>query len=361
MNVYLLTLTQNKNTMIPVKGYAAQDAHTDLAPWDFQRREVGPNDVQFDILFCGVCHSDLHQIKDEWGGAIFPMVPGHEIVGRVVKIGDNVTKFKVGDLAGTGCLVDSCRVCDSCKEGLEQYCTNGHSQTYNGLEQDHKTPTYGGYSNSIVVHEDFTLKVPTNLDLAAVAPLLCAGITTYSPLKHWGVSKGHKLAVLGLGGLGHMAVKFGVAFGCEVTVLSTSPAKEEDAKKLGAHKFIVTKDPEQMKAAAGYFDFILDTVSAEHDYNMYLSLLKRDGVHICVGAPPTPSQIVAFSLIPGRKTLAGSMIGGLPETQEMLDYCAENNIVSDIELINMKDIQPAYERMLKGDVRYRFVIDMATL
>lgn len=347
--------------MIPVKGYAAQNARTHLAPWDFQRREVGPHDVQFDIQFCGVCHSDLHQIKDEWGGSIFPMVPGHEIVGKVIKVGSQVKKFKVGDLAGTGCLVDSCRVCNNCKDGLEQYCTNGHSQTYNGLEQDHKTPTYGGYSSSIVVHEDFVLRISDKLNLAAVAPLLCAGITTYSPLKHWGVGKGHKLAVVGLGGLGHMAVKFGVAFGAEVTVLSTSPKKEEDAKKLGAHKFVVTADPKQVKAVTGYFNFILDTVSAEHDYNLYLGLLKTDGVHICVGAPPTPSQISAFSMIPGRKSLAGSMIGGLPETQEMLDYCTEHNIVSDIEIIAMKDIHTAYERMLKGDVRYRFVIDMATL
>lgn len=347
--------------MIATKAYAAQTKDTGLAPWNFQRRDIGPRDVQFDILFCGVCHSDLHQIKDEWGGGIFPMVPGHEIVGRVVKVGADVKKFKVGDLAGTGCLVDSCRVCDNCKHGLEQYCTNGHSQTYNGIEQDKKTPTYGGYSNTIVVNEDFVLHISEKLDLAAVAPLLCAGITTYSPLRHWKVGKGHKLGVVGLGGLGHMAVKFGVAFGAEVTVLSTSTKKEADARKLGAHKFIVTSDKDQTKAATGYFDFIIDTVSAEHDLNMYLSLLKTDGTHICVGAPPTPTQIHAFSLIPGRKSLAGSMIGGLPETQEMLDFCAEHNIVSDIEKINMKDIDTAFDRMLKGDVRYRFVIDMATL
>ncbi|GAA4320274.1 NAD(P)-dependent alcohol dehydrogenase [Mucilaginibacter gynuensis] len=347
--------------MIPVKGYAAQNAQTDLAPWNFERREVGPHDVQFEILYCGVCHSDLHQIKDEWGGSIFPMVPGHEIVGKVVKVGDHVKKFKIGDLAGTGCLVDSCRVCKNCQDGLEQYCTNGHSQTYNGVEQDKVTPTYGGYSNSIVVHEDFVLQISEKLDLAAVAPLLCAGITTYSPLKHWKVGKGHKLAVLGLGGLGHMAVKFGVAFGAEVTVLSTSPKKEEDAKKLGAHHFVVTSDEEQVKAVAGTFDFILDTVSADHDLNLYLSLLATNGVHICVGVPPTPAQLYAFSLIGGRKSLVGSMIGGLPETQEMLDYCAEHNIVSDIELIDIKDIYAAYERMTKGDVRYRFVIDLATL
>ncbi|RYF60601.1 MAG: NAD(P)-dependent alcohol dehydrogenase, partial [Cytophagaceae bacterium] len=244
---------------------------------------------------------------------------------------------------------------------LEQYCINGNSQTYNGLEQDKKTPTYGGYSNTIVVTEDFVLHVPQGLDPAATAPLLCAGITTYSPLRHWKVGQGHKLAVLGLGGLGHMGVKFGVAFGAEVTVLSTSPKKEADARKLGAHKFVVTSDPAQLESVTGYFDFILDTVSAEHDYNQYLSLLKTDGVHICVGAPPTPSALLAFSLIPGRKSIAGSSIGGIAETQEMLDFCAEHNIVSDIEMIGINDIDTAYERMLKGDVRYRFVIDMATL
>jgi uncharacterized zinc-type alcohol dehydrogenase-like protein len=347
--------------MIQTKAYAAQTKDTDLAPWTFERREVGPHDVQFDILFCGVCHSDLHQIKDEWGGSIFPMVPGHEIVGRVVKVGDHVKKFKVGDLAGTGCLVDSCRVCDNCTDGLEQYCTNGHSQTYNGYEQDHKTPTYGGYSNTIVVHEDFVLRISDKLDLASVAPLLCAGITTYSPLRYWNIGKGHKIAVVGLGGLGHMGVKFGVAFGAEVTVLSTSAKKAEDAKKLGAHHFVVTSDPEQMKAVAGTFDFILDTVSADHDLNVYLGLLKTNGTHVCVGVPTKPAEIAAFSIIGGRKSLAGSMIGGLPETQEMLDFCAEHNIVSDIELVDMKDIHTAYDRMLKGDVRYRFVIDMATI
>jgi alcohol dehydrogenase (NADP+) len=347
--------------MIETKAYAAQNEHTPLAPWTFDRRDVGPHDVQFDITFCGVCHSDLHQIRNDWFPGIFPMVPGHEIVGRVVKVGDHVKKFKVGDLAGTGCMVDSCRVCENCKNDLEQYCLQGSTYTYNGMERDGKTPTYGGYSNTIVVHEDFVLHVSEKLDLAAVAPLLCAGITTYSPLRHWKVGKGHKLAVLGLGGLGHMAVKFGVAFGAEVTVLSTSPKKEADAKKLGAHHFLVTSDAEQVKAAMGTFDFILDTVSAEHDFNMYLSLLRTDGTHICVGIPPKPAQVAAFSLVAGRKSLAGSGIGGIAETQEMLDYCAEHNIVSDIEMIDMKDIEAAYERMQKGDVRYRFVIDMATL
>ena len=289
------------------------------------------------------------------------MVPGHEIVGEVTKIGSHVKKFKVGDLAGTGCLVDSCRTCENCEDGLEQFCLKGMSATYNSTEQDHKTPTYGGYSNTIVVHEDFVLKLSDKLSLAAIAPLLCAGITTYSPLRYWKVGKGHRLAVLGLGGLGHMAVKFGVAFGAEVTVLSTSPNKKADAEKLGAHKFVVTTDAEQMAKVAGYFDFILDAVSAPHDMTQYLGLLRTNGVHICVGVPPTPFDVHAFSLIGGRKSLAGSLIGGLPETQEMLDYCAEHNIVSDIELIAMKDIDQAYERMIKGDVRYRFVIDMATL
>jgi len=347
--------------MIETKAYAAQDEHTPLAPWTFERRDVGPHDVQFDILFCGVCHSDLHQIKNDWFPGIFPMVPGHEIVGRIVKVGDHVKKFKVGELAGTGCMVDSCRVCENCKQDLEQYCLNGSSQAYNVLEQDHKTPTYGGYSNTIVVNEDFVLHISEDVDLAATAPLLCAGITTYSPLRHWNVGKGHKLAVLGLGGLGHMGVKFRVAFGAEVTVLSTSPKKEEDAKKLGAHHFVVTSDPEQVKAAVGTFDFILDTVSAPHDFNMYLSLLRTNGVHICVGVPPEPAVIAAFSLLGGRKSVAGSGIGGIKETQEMLDFCAEHNIVSDIEMIDIKDITAAYDRMVKGDVRYRFVIDMATL
>lgn len=347
--------------MIATKAYAAPVAKAPLTPFNFERREPGPHDVQFDILFCGVCHSDLHQIQDEWGHGIFPMVPGHEIVGRITKVGSEVQKFKVGDLAGVGCLVDSCRHCENCTEGLEQYCLNGASGTYNGYEQDKKTPTYGGYSNLIVVHEDFALQVSEKLDLAAVAPLLCAGITTYSPLRHWKVGKGHKVAVLGLGGLGHMAVKFAVSFGAEVTMLSTSPSKKVDAEKLGAHKFLLTTEPENLKAARGSFDFIIDTVSAEHDYNQYLALLRTNGVMICVGAPPTPAAVAAFSLIAGRKSLAGSMIGGLPETQEMLDYCAAHNIVSDIEVISMDYIQQAYTRMLKGDVRYRFVIDMATL
>ncbi len=347
--------------MISAKGYAAQNAKTPLAPFKFERREPGPHDVQFDILYCGVCHSDIHQARDEWGGAIFPMVPGHELVGRVTKVGAKVSKFKAGDSVGVGCLVDSCRTCDNCKEGLEQYCLNGFSLTYNGYEQDKKTPTYGGYSNVIVVHEDFVLKVSEKLSLKAVAPLLCAGITTYSPLRHWKISKGHKVAILGLGGLGHMAVKFAASFGAEVTVLSTSPSKEDDAKKLGANKFVVTTNPNNMKSVQKYFDFIVDSVSAQHDYNMYLNMLKTNGTLICLGVPPEPEKIKASNLIGNRRSIAGSLIGGLPETQEMLDYCAAHNIVSDIELIDIKYINTAYERMIKGDVRYRFVIDMATL
>src|ERR1700761_5417522 len=311
--------------MIPVKGYAAQSPTSDLASWNFERREVGPHDVQFDIQYCGVCHSDLHQIKNDWFPGIFPMVPGHEIVGRVVKVGSDVKNFKVGDLAATGCMVNSCGHCENCKQDLEQYCLDGgNTQTYNSYERDGKTPTYGGYSNSIVVTEHFVLHVSDKLDLAATAPLLCAGITPYSPLRHWNIGKGHKLAVLGLGGLGHMGVKFGVAFGADVTVLSTSESKREAAKALGAHHFVVTTDPEQVKVVKGSFDFILDTVSADHDMNLYLSLLRTDGTHICVGAPSEPYAVHAFSLLAGRKSLAGSGIGGIKETQEMLDFCAAN-------------------------------------
>jgi uncharacterized zinc-type alcohol dehydrogenase-like protein len=346
--------------MIQAKAYAAQSPETDLAPWDFERREVGPHDVQIQIKYCGVCHSDLHQIKNEWFPGIFPMVPGHEIVGEIVRVGDHVKKFKVGELAGVGCMVDSCQVCENCTQGLEQYCIEGNTQTYNNLDRS-GVPTYGGYSSTIVVREEFVLHISEKLSLAATAPLLCAGITTWSPLRHWKVGKGHKLAVLGLGGLGHMGVKFGVAFGAEVTVLSTSPGKEEAAKALGAHHFVVTSDPEQVKAVKGSFDFILDTVSAEHDMNLYLSLLRTNGVIMCVGVPTKPYSIHPFSLLGGRKSVGGSGIGGIPETQEMLDYCAEHNIVSDIELIDIKDITASYARMLKGDVRYRFVIDTATL
>lgn len=347
--------------MIATKGYAAQNAQTPLAPFKFSRRTPGPRDVHFQILYCGVCHSDLHQIRDEWGGSIFPMVPGHEIVGRVTSVGKEVKKFREGDLAAVGCMVDSCRDCENCKQGLEQYCINGSVGTYNSYELDGKTPTYGGYSDQIVVDEDFVLKIDEKLSLPGVAPLLCAGITTYSPLRYWNVGKGHKIGILGLGGLGHMGVKFAASFGAEVTMLSTSASKEADARRLGAHHFALTTDKAKVKSLKGYFDFILDTVSAPHDFDMYLGMLKTQGTHICVGVPPTATSVMPFSLIARRKSIAGSMIGGIPETQEMLDYCAAHNIVSDVEVIAMKDINNAYDRMLKGDVRYRFVIDMATL
>ncbi len=346
--------------MIPVKAYAANTATTPLAPFGFDRREVGPKDVLIDILYCGVCHSDIHQARDEWGGSIFPMVPGHEIVGRVSKIGKDVKQFNVGDLAGVGCFVDSCRTCVNCQEGLEQYCEKGMVGTYNGRDKE-GAPTYGGYSSKIVVDEQYTLHISSNLQLERVGPLLCAGITTYSPIMHWNIGNGHKVGVLGLGGLGHMAVKFAVSLGSEVTVLSSSKNKEADAKKLGAHHFAHTGNEATMKSLRSHFDFIIDTVSAQHDLNLYLGLLKRDGTHIVVGVPPAPEPVHHFSLIGGRKKLGGSLIGGIKETQEMLDFCAERNIMSDVEVIAMKDINGAYERMLKNDVRYRFVIDMATL
>ncbi len=347
--------------MSSTKSYAAQDATTPLAPWTINRRDPRPHDVQIDIKYCGVCHSDLHFARNDWGMTVYPIVPGHEIVGVVSAVGEHVKKFKVGDLAGIGCLVDSCRECDNCKEGLEQYCSNGWVGTYGGMEKDGSGATHGGYSKQILAHEDFVLSISDKQPLEAIAPLLCAGITTYSPLKHWKVSKGHKVGIVGLGGLGHMGVKLAVSMGAEVTMLSHTPAKEVDAKRLGAHKFILTSDGEQAKTVANYFDFILDTVSAPHDYNMYLGMLKTNGNMVCVGVPPPGEPIIPFNLIFQRRSLAGSLIGGLPETQEMLDYCAANNIVSDVEVIAMKDINDAYERMLKGDVRYRFVIDMATL
>lgn len=346
--------------MPATKAFGGLSATTPLVPLTIERREPKPHDVQIEIKYCGVCHSDLHTVRNEWGNAIYPCVPGHEIVGIVTAVGSHVKKFKVGDKAGVGCLVDSCKECDNCHDGLEQYC-DGKVFSYGSPERDGSGITHGGYSESIVTHEDFVLHIADNLPLDGAAPLLCAGITTYSPLRHWKVGKGTRVGVLGLGGLGHMGVKLAVAMGAEVTMLSHSPSKEKDAKRLGAHKFVLTSDAAQIQSVAGYFDFILDTVSAEHDYNFYLGLLKTNGVMVCVGVPPSPAQIPAMNLIFGRKSIAGSLIGGLPETQEMLDFCAEHNIVSDIELIKMADINEAYERMLKGDVRYRFVIDMATL
>jgi uncharacterized zinc-type alcohol dehydrogenase-like protein len=346
---------------IQAKGFAAQSAKAPLEPFSFQRREPGPHDVLIEIQYCGVCHSDIHQARDEWGGSMFPMVPGHEIVGRAVRVGRQVKKFKEGDLVGVGCMVDSCKKCVNCKDGLEQFCTEGMVGTYNSLERDGKTPTYGGYSNCIVVNEDFVLKVPSNLDLKAVAPLLCAGITTYSPLKHWKVGKGQKVCIVGLGGLGHMGVKFARAFGAHTVVFTTSESKREDAKRLGAHEVILSKNESEMKAHQGSFDFILDTVSAPHDLNAYLELLKRDGSMCLVGVPDKNPEIQIFNLIGGRRSLAGSLIGGIPETQEMLDFCGQHNIVSDIEMIPAQKINEAYERMIKGDVKYRFVIDSKSI
>jgi uncharacterized zinc-type alcohol dehydrogenase-like protein len=346
--------------MSQINAYAAQTASSPVAPFSIERRSVGHHDVQIEILYCGVCHSDIHQVKDEWGGSIFPMVPGHEIVGRITKVGDHVKNFKVGDLAGVGCFVDSCRTCPSCLAHEEQYCDNGMTGTYNSRDKE-GNPTYGGYSTQIVVDEQYTLHVSDKLPLAGVAPLLCAGITTYSPLRHWNVGKGQKVAVVGLGGLGHMGVKFAVSFGAEVTVLSTSKSKEADAKKLGAHHFAVTSDPATMSKLRGEFDFILNTISAQHDYNQYLNLLKLNGTMVLVGVPPQPEPVHAFSLIGKRRSLAGSLIGGIKETQEMLDYCAEHNIVSDVEVINASYINEAYERVLKSDVKYRFVIDIASM
>lgn len=347
--------------MLKTKGYAVQSAESKFAPFDFERRELGAKDVLIEILYCGICHSDIHQARGEWGNSIYPMVPGHEIIGRVSQTGAEVTKFQTGDYAGIGCFVDSCRNCENCRQGVEQFCHVHCAQTYNSTEMDEKTPTFGGYSSQIVVDEDYTLKIREQENLAAVAPLLCAGITTYSPLKRFNVQKGQQVGVVGLGGLGHMGVKLAAAMGAEVTVFSTSPTKEQDARKLGAHNFVVTKNPENMKSLGGKFDFILDTVSAAHDLNVYLNLLKYNGAMVIVGVPTDPAAIAAFSLISNNRILAGSGIGGIPETQEMLDYCFEHNIVSDVEIIPVEQVEEAYERTIKSDVRYRFVIDMKTL
>ncbi len=347
--------------MTLVKAYAAHDPASPLGPYAFERRAVGPHDVSIEIAYCGICHSDLHQVRNEWGNSTYPMVPGHEIVGRVLEVGAQVKGFKPGDLAGVGCMVDSCRTCPSCRRDLEQFCEKGAAFSYNGTEMDRKTPTQGGYSSRIVTDEAFVLRIPASLDLAAAAPLLCAGITTYSPLRHWNTKAGDRVGVVGLGGLGHMAVKLAAAMGAEVTMLSTSKAKEADARKLGAHGFGLTSDPATFKRLAGHFDLILDTISAPHDYNAYLGLLKVDGAMVLLGVPPEPTPVAAFPLIMGRRSLAGSLIGGIKETQEMLDFCAEHGIVSDIELIPVQQVNEAYARMLKADVRYRFVLDMGTL
>jgi len=347
--------------MLKTRGYATRAATTPLEPFSFERREPGAHDVLIEILYCGVCHSDIHQARNEWENSIYPMVPGHEIVGRVARAGAEVTRFKEGDLAGVGCFVDSCRACDSCREGDEQYCQNHLVATYNGTERDEQTPTYGGYSNQLVVDENYTLRIPANLPPENAAPLLCAGITTYSPLRRFKVGAGQRVGVVGLGGLGHMGVKLAASMGAEVTVFSTSQSKEADARRLGAHHFVVTKDAQNLEPLAGKFHFILDTVSAAHDLNMYLNLLGREGTLVLVGAPEKPLEVPAFSLITNGRQLAGSMIGGIRETQEMLDYCAEHNVSSDVEVIPIQQINEAYERTIKGDVRYRFVIDMKSL
>jgi uncharacterized zinc-type alcohol dehydrogenase-like protein len=349
------------NMSTPAKSYAAQSATSPLAPYTLERRTPTEADVAIDILFCGVCHSDLHQARNEWQNSVFPVVPGHEIVGRVREVGSAVKKFRQGDLVAVGCMVDSCRVCPHCVRGLEQFCDKFPILTYNGADKHSGGMTYGGYSDSIVVDESFVLKVPANLDPAAVAPLLCAGITTYSPLHHWKVTAGQKVGVVGLGGLGHMGVKFAHHFGAHVVLFTTSPGKTEDARRLGADEVVISKDAEQMAKHARSFDFILDTVSADHDLNAYINLLNVDGTLVQVGAPNNPQPVAAFGLIMGRRSVAGSLIGGIKETQEMLDFCGEHGIVSDIEMIKIQQINEAYERLLKSDVKYRFVIDMASI
>jgi len=347
--------------MSNTKAYAAFDDKSPLAPFELTRREPRAGDVTIEILYCGICHSDLHQVRNEWHNASYPMVPGHEIVGRVTAVGANVTKLKVGQLAGVGCLVDSCRECSPCGKGLEQYCEKGNSQTYNGLERDGKTPTYGGYSKQVVVDERFVLSIPEQGSLEAVAPLLCAGITTYSPLRHWKVGKGTRVGIVGLGGLGHVAVKLAVAMGAEVTLFSHSDKKREDAKRLGAHEYVVSTDRAQMGKMGSRLDFILNTVSAQHDISGLLMALKLDATMVMVGAPDKPLALPAFPLLMARRSIAGSGIGGLPETQEMLDFCAKHKVTADVEVIPVQKVNEAYDRLAKGDVRYRFVIDNATL
>ena len=346
---------------LPSRAYAAQSATSGLAPWNFERRAIGPNDVLIEIRYCGVCHTDIHFVNNDLGMTSYPVVPGHEIVGVVTQTGSEVKKFKTDDVVGVGCLVESCRECANCKEGEEQYCLNGAVYTYSGIEKETGNVTHGGYSNQIVVNQDFVLHVSDRLPLNKVAPLLCAGITTYSPLRRWKVGKGQKVAIVGLGGLGHMAIKFAKSFGAEVTLLSTSPSKKNDALDLGAHQFILTTDEQDLQKVAGSFDFILDTVATAHDLNIYLSMLKTHGTLVCLGIDPAPAQIAMVAMVFTGRTLAGSLIGGLAETQEMLDYCAEHNITSDVEMIKMNEINQAYERIVQRDVKYRFVIDMATL
>jgi len=349
--------------MIPASGYAAYDNTSPLRPYSFERRDPGPHDVQIDILYCGICHSDVHAARGEWGDVPRPLVPGHEIVGRVTAIGGEVSKFKEGDLVGVGCMVDSCQHCKSCDDGLEQYCEgSGFVGTYLGVEKETGKPTNGGYSDKIVVSDRFVLKVPEGMDPAATAPLLCAGITTYSPLAHWKVGPGQRVGIVGLGGLGHMGVKIARAMGAEVVVFTTSPSKVEDAKRLGAHEAVISKDADAMAAEAGKFDFILNTVAAPHNLDPFINCLKRDGVLCLVGVPSEPHPSPNWSaLIFRRRSIVGSLIGGIAETQEMLDFCGKHGLAADIELIPIQEVNTAYERMLKSDVKYRFVIDLASL
>ena len=348
-------------TAIKTKAYAANKVGEELKPFEIQRREPGPHDVLIDIKYCGICHSDIHQARDEWGNSTFPMVPGHEIAGVVEKVGDKVTRFKVGDRVGVGCMVDSCKECDSCNEGLEQYCEKKMALTYNDFELDGVTPTYGGYSDRITVLDRFVAKIPDSLPLEKAAPLLCAGITTYSPLAHWKAGPGKSVAVVGLGGLGHMAVKIAKAMGSEVTVISRSMNKKADAEQMGATGYVASSDPASVKGALNKFDVIINTVSSAADMNTYLGMLKRDGTMVLVGAPSEDLPVAPFAIIPKRKALAGSTIGGMKETQEMLDFCGKHNITADVEIISIDQVNEAYERLLKSDVRYRFVIDIASL
>ncbi|RRQ48107.1 NAD(P)-dependent alcohol dehydrogenase [Maribacter algicola] len=347
--------------MTAIKAYAAASKEADLKPLNIERRSTRSDDVKIDILYCGVCHSDLHQVRNDWKNSIYPVVPGHEIIGKVLEVGSNVSDFKEGDLVGVGCLVDSCKTCGACKDDLEQFCENGATFTYNGEDKHLGGHTFGGYSESIVVDKDFVLRIPENLDAKAAAPLLCAGITTYSPLAHWGVKEGDKVGVIGLGGLGHMGIKFAHAMGAHTVMITTSPDKSSDAKKLGADEVLISKNEDDMKKHAGSFDFLLNTIPVGHDMNPYANLLKRDATMVIVGAVEPLDPLHGGSLIMGRKRIAGSLIGGIKETQEMLDFCGEHDVVCDIEMINIQDINEAYDRLQKSDVKYRFVIDMKSL